>query len=206
VIAQGVEAALSLDSIKGSRPIKQPYILVLSRFHPGKGLEVLLDAFLSLVKEAEFSEWQLVLAGDGPPEYIRKLKGKVSDLNYRASVSFPGWIEGAEKEAFLSNASLLALPSYHENFGLCVMEALSRGVPVLISPHVDLAPDVEAAGAGWIASVETAALRMTLAEALRSKGERIRRGKLGRTLSERFTWPIIAEQLTDLYTSVLNAS
>ena len=39
----------------------------------------------------------------------------------------------------LSGASLLALPSHQENFGLCVMEALAHSVPVLVSPNVNLA-------------------------------------------------------------------
>ena len=113
---------------------ERSYVLVLSRLLPTKGLDVLLEAFLSLVKQRDFAQWCLVLAGEGPPEYVATLKQKVAAANASEQVLFPGWLDGQEKEAALSNASLLALPSYHENFGLCVMEALAHGVPVLVSP------------------------------------------------------------------------
>jgi glycosyltransferase involved in cell wall biosynthesis len=55
-------------------------------------------------------------------------------------------------------AALLALRSHQENFGLVVIEALACGVPVLVSPHVNLADDVQAVGAGWVVPLEPAAL------------------------------------------------
>ena len=120
----------------------------------------MLDAFLFLIRKKEFESWRLVLAGDGSSEHVANLKAKVESHHANRLVLFPGWLNGEKKDAALRQASLLALPSYHENFGLCVMEALACGVPVLISPHVNLAPDIEAAGAGWIAPVEEEAIRV----------------------------------------------
>ena len=54
-------------------------------------------------------------------------------------IVFTGWLEDDKKHAMLGGASLLALPSHQENFGLCVMEAMSHSVPVLVSPNVNLA-------------------------------------------------------------------
>lgn len=182
-----------------------PYVLVLSRLHPKKGLDVLLDAFLSLIKKKEFADWRLVLAGDGPSEHVSRLRGKVESHHANKQVLFPGWLDGEKKEAALRNASLLALPSYQENFGLCVMEALACGVPVLVSPQVNLAADIEAAGAGWVAEIEKGALQSALEAALNSDEERIRRGVEGRTLASRFNWSVIAARLTDLYSSILES-
>jgi glycosyltransferase involved in cell wall biosynthesis len=179
------------------------YVLVLSRLLPTKGLDVLLEAFLSLVKQKDFAQWRLVLAGEGPAEYVGRLKKIVAAAGASEQVLFPGWLDGIEKEAALSNASLLALPSYHENFGLCVMEALSWGVPVLVSPHVNLAADIETARAGWVAEIEKRALQSALEAALDSGEERIRRGVAGRALARRFNWSLIAARLTDLYSSIL---
>ena len=58
-------------------------------------------------------------------------------------ITFTGWLEGDKKNAMLGGASLLVLPSHQENFGLCVMEALSHSVPVLVSPNVNLAAEIE---------------------------------------------------------------
>lgn len=180
-----------------------PYLLVLSRLHPKKGLEVLLDAFLSLSSEKQFENWRLVLAGDGSSEHVEKLKAKVDSRGANNRVLFPGWLNGEKKSAALRQASLLALPSYHENFGLCVMEAMACGVPVLISPHVNLAPDVHAAGAGWIAPVEHEAIKAALSEAFGSRTERMKRGRAGYELSKRFVWSAVAGALLSLYQQIL---
>ena len=179
-----------------------PFVLFMSRLHPKKGLENLLKAFLALVDQEEFSDWRLMVAGDGSPEYARTLKQLTSSNAAEEQILFTGWLDGGMKEAVLREASLLALPSHQENFGLCVMEALARGVPVLISPQVNLAPQIENAGAGWVSELDGAQLKSTLAEALRSKQERTARGMAGQTLAKAFAWPIIARQLSALYASV----
>jgi glycosyltransferase involved in cell wall biosynthesis len=180
----------------------RPYVLVLSRLHPKKALEVLLAAFLSLVKEPEFRKWHLVLAGDGPSDYVDLLKRMVAKSNASEFVVFPGWLDGVQKESALKNASLLALPSHHENFGLCVMESLACGVPVLISPQVNLAPEIQAAQAGWIADIDKDSLVATLREALTCDEERRRRGEAGRRLAMSFAWPIVAAKLADVYAAI----
>jgi glycosyltransferase involved in cell wall biosynthesis len=182
-----------------------PYVLVLSRFHPKKGIELLLRAFLPLIGKPEFAHWKLILAGDGEPAYVDKLQRLVMESQGNGSVIFTGWLEGLQKDATLKHASLLALPSYQENFGLCVLESLACGVPVLISPHVNLAPEIEASGAGWISPLNCEALSATLAEALSNSQAREKRGQAGRELVEqRFTWPAVAAELSSLYGSIVN--
>jgi glycosyltransferase involved in cell wall biosynthesis len=213
VIPLGVETNLPVR-VNGSRILSRkltkladhPYVLVLSRLHPKKGLDIFVDAFVSLVEQKDFKDWRLVLAGEGPDEYVQALKEKVSASRAEEIVFFPGWLEGDEKAAFLRGASLLALPSYHENFGLCVMESLACSVPVLISPHVNIAPEIEAAGAGWIAPVEKKAIEAALADALSSEHKRHQRGDAGRELARAYTWTAVAEKLSDLYASVVNGS
>ncbi len=209
VIPLGVETCLpartngdevgfgKLPSLSG-----HPYVLVLSRLHPKKGLDIFIDAFARLVEQEEFNDWRLVLAGEGPEEYVQALKQKVADHGAEEIVLFPGWLEGDEKDAFLHSASLLALPSYQENFGLCVMEALSAGVPVLVSPHVNLADEIEGAGAGWVSPVEARALHETLTSALCDHDELSRRGAAGRVFARRFDWHNVAVMLAQLYESV----
>lgn len=209
VIPLGVDIDLE-QHVNGSelisRHLKQlgehPYVLVLSRLHPKKGLDVFVDAFAGLVRRPEFRDWRLVLAGEGPPDYVKLLQQKVAAHQAQDRVLFPGWLEGETKDAFLRHASLLALPSFHENFGLCVMEALAVGVPVLISPHVNLAAEIETAGAGWIARVETKAMETTLGEALSLEGERAKRGRAGKALSLEFSSERVASLINEMYSTV----
>jgi glycosyltransferase involved in cell wall biosynthesis len=198
----GPEAVMKLGA-RLPALLDHPYVLVLSRLHPKKALEVLVEAFVSLIKHQEFRNWRLVLAGDGPADYVASLKRLVDEHNASGLVIFPGWLEGEYKETALRNASLLALPSYHENFGLCVMESLACGVPVLISPHVNLAPEILEAQAGWIAAVDRDSLEAALSQALSSDPELKRRGDAGQRLASSFDWPVVAAKLIELYSSVL---
>jgi glycosyltransferase involved in cell wall biosynthesis len=177
------------------------YVLVLSRLHAQKGLEYLVDAFLSV---PDHPEWRLVLAGSGDRGYTEALRARARERGGEGRVLFPGWIEGDVKAAVLQGAALVALPSHKESFALGAVEALAAGVPVLLSPGVNLARDIEAAGAGWVAGASS--LRTTLIEALSDPGERTRRGAAGRAfVQSRFTWSSIAEQLRRLYLGVMAA-
>jgi glycosyltransferase involved in cell wall biosynthesis len=201
VVPLGVEFDDVTVGVKSQAKVfEAPYVLVLSRLHSKKGLDVLIDAFCELKKLNRFSQWRLVIAGDGNESYVRYLKQLASDKD--APVTFCGWLQGPEKTSVLRNASLLALPSRQENFGLCVLEALSQGVPVLVSPEVNLAEEIKRAGAGWISAVDKSALAETLASALSNEEERIKRGAAGKKFSQNFEWDVIAEKLEDMYVSL----
>ena len=180
-----------------------PYVLALSRLHPKKGLYLLLKSFLSLIQEKDLKHWKLIIAGDGEPNYKSDLKRMVKENDAERSVIFTGWLEGEVKLAALRGAQLLALPSFQENFGLCVMEALACGVPVLISPHVNLAEEIETACAGWVASLDDDSLTGALSEALRQADERSRRGLAGKHLARRYNWEAIASEMIQLYRATI---
>ena len=86
---------------------------------------------------------------------------------------------------------------------MCVMEALSRSVPVLVSPHVNLAEEIVLANAGWIATVDKEALTTRLTEALDDEEERSKRGRAGKQLSQKYSWESAAQSLVQLYREVL---
>ena len=106
----------------------------------------------------------------------------------------------------LRGASLLVLPSHQENFGLCVVEALAQSVPVLVSPNVNLAAEIAAANAGWIAAIDKTALEEKLAEALLDREELTKRGRAGLQLAQKYSWENSARELADLYRTVINGS
>ena len=211
VIPHGIETAQLLIRDSSSLFLQRhpvlghaPYVLVLSRLHPKKGLELLLETFLDLVRLPQFKQWKLVIAGEGDGTYVTSLRRQVQQCGGNEHVLFCGWLADREKVSALQDAALLALPSYQENFGLCVAEALACAVPVLVSRHVNLASEIAAAGAGWVAAMEPDDLREKLAQALQTKEERARRGKAGQEFVNRFlTWSTVTAELVTLYRSII---
>ena len=198
VIALGIDAD---NANSNGRTFSEPYVLVLSRLHPKKAVDVLIEAFQSLLQNGKFANWRLVIAGDGPADYVSKLKARVAASD---RITFTGWLDDDGKHAMLGGASLLALPSHQENFGLCVMEALSHSVPVLVSPNVNLAAEIVSANAGWISAIARDALATRMAEALSDEDELMKRGRAGRELSQKYSWENAAMGLISLYTEILN--
>jgi glycosyltransferase involved in cell wall biosynthesis len=198
VIALGVE-------VNGSSPVKKvaehfpalkghKYVLFLSRLDPKKNVEILIDAFKSVEDDA----WRLVIAGDGPREYVSTLKQRTGGSE---RIIFAGWVEGEQKEALLREAALFVLPSRHENFGLSVMEAMARGVPVVVSPHVNLAREIEAADAGWVVNRDE--FGAGLAAVLADETELARRGKAAHQFSLAYSWQRTAKELAELYRQIV---
>lgn len=204
VIPLGVEEELFQ---KDSPPLGgAPYVLILSRLHPKKGLEEFLKAFLDIVQKKEFREWKLLIAGEGEASYGARLKSVAKSHSENGTVLFAGWLEGEQKARALRGASLLVLPSYQENFGLAVAEAMACGVPVLVSQRVNLAKEIERARAGWVVELDEASLRQGLLEALGNEKERRLRGRCGLELANRcFRWPVVAQELVTCYHRLLSS-
>lgn len=191
----GVEEALFAEPVAEGR---RQEILFLSRLHPKKNVESLIDAFAALGESA--AGWRLVIAGDGEPEQVGALRSRAENGPAGDSIRFAGWLSGEEKRRALREASLFVLPSRQENFGIVVAEALACGTPVVVSDAVALSAEVERAGAGWVAPLEAPGLRDVLAAAMADPEERRRRGKAARLLAEeRFRWGAIAGQLLEEY-------
>jgi glycosyltransferase involved in cell wall biosynthesis len=143
----------------------------------------------------------LVIAGDGPSDYSNFLKHKARGSE---RIVFTGWVEGKPKEALMRGASLFALPSRQENFGLSVVEAMACGVPVLLTPQVNLASEIRIAEAGWV--TDLSGLRNALAAAMKDERERLRKGKAAFEFAQRYSWDKVATDLTDLYKEILRLS
>lgn len=103
-------------------------LLFMSRIHPKKGLDILFEALSRLPDGISF---HLTVAGTGDESYVSQLKSKVLAMNLLSNVSFVGAIYGDEKWRMLRDADVVVLPSFSENYGLIVAEALASGTPVL---------------------------------------------------------------------------
>ena len=142
----------------------EPLVLFLARLDPKKNLELLLDAWPMI--RARVPAARLAIAGDGEPRYVRTLQARAEAIGNGRAITFHGLVTGAEKERLLRSARVLVLPSMHENFGIVVLEAISVGVPVVISRDVQLAGVVEQHGLGVVSGRSAAELAAAVAGVL----------------------------------------
>ena len=101
--------------------------MFLSRIHPKKGLELLIDAW-ALVRPLN---WKCRIVGMGDPSYIRQLRNKAKLLYIADQLTFDGPLYGAAKDHAYQSSNAFILPSYSENFGIAVAEAMSWNLPVI---------------------------------------------------------------------------
>jgi glycosyltransferase involved in cell wall biosynthesis len=123
-------------------------VLFLSRIHPKKNLPLLLRA---IAEPHVFAHPPtLTVVGDGAPGYLREMHELVRILDLEQRVRFTGFLTGDEKDRAYEDSDVFVLPSFQENFGVSVAEAMARGLPVVISAEVALAQFVVATGAGKV--------------------------------------------------------
>jgi len=120
-------------------------IAFLSRVHPKKGLEILIEA-MGLIKSRGI-ETTLRIAGPGDQRYVNRLKDLVRRLGLEDRIRFEGMIRGDDKLAFLDRSSVFVLPTHQENFGLVLIEAMLRGVPTITTRGTDIWKELESANA-----------------------------------------------------------
>jgi len=172
-------------------------ILFMSRLHPTKGPDKLLEAFALIARE--FPDTHLVLAG--PDEYglQHSLRARTEALGLSARVRFPGMVVGEDKRELLARADLFCLPSYAEGFSIVVLEAMASGTAVLLSPGCHF-PEVETARAGHISSSDPSMLAGALRKLVATPGEVARMGRCGRDLMLRsYSWESVTDQLLAVY-------
>jgi glycosyltransferase involved in cell wall biosynthesis len=172
----------------------RPYVLSLGRINWKKGLDRLLAAM------AHVPDADVLIAGNDEENYRPRLEAIVHDLGLTDRVRFLGSIRDEQKWELLRSATLFALPSYSENFGIAVLEAMVCGCPVVVTPEVGLARAIGEAGAGLVVSGEPKLLGSAIAALLADPLRRRSMGEAGVNLAKtQFAWPRIAEQMEHVY-------
>ncbi|HQZ22934.1 MAG TPA: glycosyltransferase family 1 protein [Thermoflexales bacterium] len=171
------------------------YALFIGTFEPRKNIGTLLRAAQRVMASAP--DFELVIVGE---------KGWVDDepsrlaqtLAIQDHIHFTGWLDGAAWERVLRNARVLCMPSLYEGFGLPVLEAMTRGVPVVCSNSSSL-KEIAGDAALLHDPCDVDALASQLARAWADDALCAGLSARGRARAAQFSWQIAAEQTLEMY-------
>lgn len=127
---------------------QNPRIVFSGRFDKKKNLPLVIKAMPHIL--AQNPDLILDIAGSGTSKELRKLQSLISSLKLEGNIQFHGWIDNSKMQELLAVARLLVLPSENENFAIVVAEALSAGVPCVVSKFVGTADIIAKHHAGEV--------------------------------------------------------
>ena len=185
---------------KFSEPKK---ILFLSRIHVKKGIENLIMAWSTI--DIEYRKgWKVVIVGNGEEDYIQSLKERIISRNLSDQIEIKKPVFGKEKIDAFREASLFVLPTFSENFGIVIAEALASFTPVITTKGAPWG-DLKTHDCGWWIDIGIKPLKEALEDALQiDKVELLNMGKNGRKLiEEKYSMESVAKQMYELYNWVL---
>jgi len=195
VVGNGVAVPESLPERSPSDELR---VVFLGRIHPIKAVENLIDAVRTAAEKG--LRCRLTIAGGGDAAYIAGLKQRCAGVN----AVFVGEVEEEGKAALFSQADVLVLPSYSENFGMVVAEALAHGVPVIASTNTPW-KEVEAQGCGLWVNNSPESLAAALEKMAGS--DRAAMGERGRQwMRSEFAWEKQARRVYSLYEESLQTA
>jgi len=176
-------------------------VLFLGRLNFKKGLDLLAQAYGLIARQRP--DIHLVIAGPAEEDYGRQVRAWLADEGVLERVTFTGMLRGSDKLAAFAAADVFVLPSYTENFGLAVVEAMACGLPVIISNQVNIWREIARAKAGLIVKCDSNELAAALLTAM-DDSEWKRLGERGKRLvQEEFTWDRSAQQMATVYQKIL---
>lgn len=206
VVPLGITLERSGEIYRARRMNHQPTepvrLLFLSRLDPKKNLEGLIDALALLRRHG--ARVSLSVAGSGAPAYMRALVDRVQAMGVERHVRWLGHVSGKEKAEVFAAADIFVLPSFSENFGVSVAEAMAQGIPCIVGRGVALADVIVQAGAGLSVDTDPESIAAGIRHYIASPEARVRSGAAARALAEReFSVSKMGERLVELYDSVI---
>jgi glycosyltransferase involved in cell wall biosynthesis len=195
--AAGERLRSKFPQFKGRR-----LVVCLGRINFKKGLDILARAFARIAHGRD--DLHLVVAGPDNEGYGKKVRRWLAGGGVLEKATFTGPLQGEERLAVMQEAEVFALPSYTENFGGVVTEAMASGVPVVISDQVNIWPDVSRAGAGLVVPCDVEATAQALRSILSDPEKGRRMGDSGRRwVAEHLPWKVVAAQMARAYGEIV---
>ena len=198
VIPNGID----MPAVRKKKSETSRTLLFLGRIHPVKGLKMLLPAWKTL--QERFPEWRLQIIGPDNRSHESEMLALAAKLDLQR-IEFCGPRYGEAKIQAYADADLFVLPTFSENFGMAVAEALSTGTPAVVTKGAPWA-GLERQQAGWWVDISIEALTAGLEEAMsKDRTELSRMGGNGRAwMAAEYSWQEIGNRMLQSYKWVLH--
>lgn len=179
-------------------------ILFFSRLNFKKGLDLLIQAFDNVAQDRK--NVHLVITGPDNDGYGENVKKWIEERNLDSRVTFTGMLTGQEKLQVLYDADMFVLPSYSENFGISVIEAMICGLPVIISNKVNIYRELLKNNAGEVVNCDANELTMKILRLLDDPNHSKLISDNGKKLVEEYyQWSMVGQSLDNNYRMILNS-
>lgn len=177
-------------------------IVFLSRIHQKKGIEILINVWEKM--RADYPDWKVVIAGNGEEEYIQQLKNMISSKRLSDVIEINPPIFGEAKHTLYMESSLFVLPTYSENFGMVIAEALACGVPVVTTNGTPW-QELNTEKIGWCVDLSEDNIENAIREALSMSAEDLfAMGQKGsKHVRENYLYTSVAKKNIELYKWIL---
>ena len=179
-----------------------PFLLFLARLHPGKRLDLLVDAFAKVAEN--IPDLRLVIVG---PDFGAQadVESRIHHHQLESKVVLTGPIWGKEKYEPLVDATAYCLPSEHESFSVAIVEALASGCPVIISQECHF-PEVRQSDSGLVTALDIDEIAKAMHEIVTNHPRRNQMAENAANLvRENYQWETIADQLTQFYQQLVDS-
>ena len=211
-------------------PENKKIILFLSRITWKKGLDTLIPAFAKVKKAinqkskkavnqeinksrnqeigkagSQESDVILVIAGGDDEGYKKRVEKWIKENNIENNVIFTGMITGKDKTAVYQDSDVFVLPSYSENFGMAVVEAMYFGLPVVITEEVGISPEIRKNNAGLVVKKDEDQIAGAILKIFQNENFAKDLGERGKKLvSQKYVMSKIADEWVEAYKNIIN--
>lgn len=180
-------------------------IVFLSRIHQKKGVEILVNVWGKLAEE--YNDWNVVIAGNGETAYIESLQKMIDSKGLHNCIKIIPPIFGEAKHKLYTESSLFILPSYSENFGMVIAEAMSCGVPAITTTNTPW-EQLNAEQLGWCVDLSEENIEKALRAAIKTPANVLFEmgQRSSKYIHDNFLYTSVAKKNLDFYKWILRGN
>lgn len=201
IIPNGIHLPSQNEHLFSSGKIRATYIGRLDMYH--KGLDLLLSAISLIPDELKAYQFHLSLYGPALHDEQKVLKDFIEEKQIQDLISLNNGVYGEEKIHILENTDLFVLTSRMEGLPMALLEALSYGIPCLVTKGTNMAEEIRSENAGWIANTDVESIKEAFLDLLRCP-DFTQRSKCAYRLAKKYSWSAIAAESHSEYEKLIH--